>query len=443
MKIAVVGGGMAGLGAAWSLARRHAVTLFEAESRLGGHANTVDVRIGGRDVAVDTGFIVYNEANYPLLTRLFAELGVATEASVMSFSVSIDAGRFEYAGNAAGLLAQPGNLLRRDHWRMLADILRFNREAPALLQAPAIPGEPTLGEFLRRRGYSTVFAERYLLPMAAAIWSSTLDEIANYPVRSLVQFFANHGLLRLVGRPVWRTVRGGSRAYVERLTRAIAGEVRPGRPIVAVERGAGGVELRDAAGERAVFDQVVFASHADQTLRLLGGGASDAERRILRAFRYQGNRAVLHSDARTMPRRRRAWASWNYMAAGNTPATRHLSVTYWMNRLQNLDTPSPLFVSLNPLVEPAADLTYRSFVYDHPQYDSAALAAQRELTALQGQRGTWFCGSYCGYGFHEDALRSGLNVAAALGAPPPWPPAAPSGAAAGLGGAWPAPAAAE
>ena len=443
MKIAVIGGGVAGLGAAWSLARRHRVTLYESADRLGGHANTVDVTVAGQEVAVDTGFIVYNEANYPQLTRLFAELGVATEPSVMSFSVSIDDGRLEYAGNAAGLLAQPGNLLRRDYWRMLTDLLRFNREAPALLAAPAGSRQPTLGAFLRENRYSTAFAELYLLPMAAAIWSSTLDDIADYPVRSLVQFFANHGLLQLTGRPLWRTVGGGSRAYVRRLARSIAGEIRLGRPIVAVERGSADIRVRDAAGDCMDYDQVVFASHADQTLQLLGGGASDAERRVLGAFRYQSNRAVLHRDPRMMPRRGRAWASWNYAAAAGTPTASRLSVTYWMNRLQNLATPEPLFVSLNPMVEPAADRTYGTFLYDHPQYDAAALTAQRKLPALQGLGRSWFCGSYCGYGFHEDALQSGLAVATALGAAPPWLSTERAGTIAGVGSGWPLPAVAS
>jgi len=443
MRVAVIGAGIAGLGAAWAAARRHVVTVYEAEHRIGGHCNTVSVWSGDNQVGVDTGFIVYNEVNYPLLTRLFADLGVDTEPSNMSFAVSIDGGAIEYGGNALGLFAQPRNVLRRNFQQMLLDVLRFNREARLLLATNPSWRDSTLAEFLRERRYSSAFAQWYLLPMAAAIWSSTLQDINSYPVLSVVRFFKNHGLLQLTGRPKWRTVTGGSRRYVDRLVRSFHDRIRPGCAVTGVERRHDGVCLHDAGGDAAVFDQVVFATHADQTLRLLGSGATEAERRVLGAFRYTANRAVLHQDARLMPRRHAAWASWNYLADSRTRATKTSSVTYWMNRLQNLTTVEPMLVTINPPIEPAPRLTHAEFVYHHPQLDAAALTAQRQLAALQGVQRSWFCGSYCGYGFHEDALDAGLRVAAALGAPPPWATSSDAGRSPAAPSAWPEAVAAE
>lgn len=417
--IAVIGGGAAGLGAAWLLSRRYDTTLYEAADRLGGHAHTVDIAAFGRPVAVDTGFIVYNELNYPQLTRLFAALGVATQPSSMSFSVSVDDGAFEYAGNARGMLAQPTNLLRPAFWRMLRDIRRFNREARDLA-AGGGGGRMSLADFIRRQRYSTQFAQNYLLPMGAAIWSASLENIGAYPADRFAVFFHNHGLLRLRGRLAWRTVTGGSRGYVERLRQTMPARVCVGRPVRAVRRRPTEVHVLDDDGNTETYDQVVFATHADETLRLLGSQATTEERRILGAFRYARNRALLHGDARLMPKRKRAWASWNYLASGGRNGSAAVCVTYWMNRLQDLTTPRPLLMTLNPAREPDPALVFGEFEYDHPQLDQRAVAAQRHLPDLQGRSRSWFCGAYCGHGFHEDALRSGFEVAAALGAPTPW-----------------------
>ncbi len=419
MRIAVIGGGISGLSAAWLLSRRHEVSLFEAADQLGGHANTVDIRLDDRSVPVDTGFIVYNEHSYPNLTRLFSALEVETVASDMSFSVSLDAGGFEYFGSAPGLFAQPSNLVRPDFWQFVRELRRFYREAPGFAARGDLD-RLTLGELLAEGDYSEAFAQRHLLPMAAAIWSSTLEDMLDFPARTFVRFFTNHGLFSLRNRPQWRSVRGGSRRYVEALCAPFRHRVHLATPIVAVRRIPSGVILRDAAGREQRFDQVIIASHANQALAMLDQQASVEERRVLGAFRYQKNRAVLHRDPALMPRRRRVWASWNYLAEGDADLTRRVAVSYWMNRLQRLDTARDVFVTLNPLREPAPHLTHGEFLYDHPQFDRAALGAQERLSSIQGLNRVWFCGSYCGYGFHEDGLQAGLAVAAALGVPAPW-----------------------
>lgn len=419
-RIAVIGGGAAGLGAAWSLSRRHHVTLYEAAGHLGGHAQTVVIDVDGQSTAVDTGFMVYNEVNYPLLTRLFDVLGVPTQPSSMSFSVSIDDGAFEYAGNLRGLLAQPTNLAHPGFWRMLWDIRRFNRDATALARRDLDTAHITLSEFARRQRYSRQFSERYLLPMGAAIWSASLDTIADYPASQFSRFFNNHGLLQLRNRPLWRTVTGGSREYVRRMRETMQARVLLNQPAIAVRRRPGEIRVLDRGGEVETYDQVVLATHADTTLRLLGDQASDDERRILGKIRYSRNRALLHMDPRLMPKRKRVWSSWNYVARAVADGREAVSVTYWLNRLQRLSASRPVLISLNPMPEPRSDLILGEFEYDHPILDRATIAAQRELTQLQGMSRSWFCGAYFGYGFHEDALRSGFDVAAALHSPVPW-----------------------
>ena len=419
MKIAVVGGGISGLGAAWLLARKHEVSLFESAGYVGGHSNTVEIPLDGRPVPVDTGFIVYNEHNYPNLTRLFDALRVETVASDMSFSVSLGAGAFEYAGDALGFFAQPANLMRPDFWRLFRDLLRFYREAPQLADRHDLD-RLTLGQLLTDGGYSDIFAHRHILPMAAAIWSSTLDDILAYPARTFVQFFENHGLFSLGERPRWRSVLGGSQSYVEALSASFRDRVHLATPIVAVRRTPAGVFLRDASGHEQGFDQLILATHADQALAILGQDASTEDRSVLGAFRYQENRAVLHRDPALMPRRRRVWASWNYLGDGDADTMGRIALSYWMNRLQQLDTRRDVFVTLNPVREPAPHLTHGEFVYHHPQFDRRALDAQERLPDIQGLDRVWFCGSYCGHGFHEDGLQAGFAVAAALGAPAPW-----------------------
>jgi predicted NAD/FAD-binding protein len=430
VRIAIVGTGIAGLASAWLLNRRHAITVFEAEPRLGGHTNTVTMTAGDREIAVDTGFIVYNEHTYPLLTKLLAHLDVRTEASDMSFSASIGEGALEYAGSSmAALFAQRRNALRPSFLRMLVDIGRFNRLGWRHLREEA-DLELTVGQFLARHGFGKGLAEWYLLPMAAAIWSAPVARMLDYPARSFLAFFANHGLLSVGAHRTWRTVAGGSRAYVERMLPEFRPRVRLATPIVGVRRWPWGVELLDDRGERYRFDQVVLACHADQSLAMLED-ASDEERALLGAFRYQPNRAVLHRDPALMPRRRGVWASWNYLAPARQSGEARVSVTYWMNRLQNLDCPEDVFVSLNPLREPDPLLVHAELDYAHPVFDTAAVAAQGRMHRIQGKGGLWHAGAWLGYGFHEDGLRAGLDVARALGAAPPWeaqPQASVSGA---------------
>ncbi len=409
LRIGVIGSGIAGLSAAWALSQAHHVTLIERDTRLGGHSNTVDVD----GVAVDTGFIVYNPVNYPNLVALFDHIGVATQPSDMSFAASIDDGAFEYAGgDLPGLVAQPANLLRPRFWRMLRDILRFYREAPAVLDGASGAGM-TLGDFLLQGRYGDSFLDDHLLPMAAAIWSTDAPDVRDFPLRSFVRFCSSHGLLTLRNRPQWRTVTGGSRRYVERLAQGIA-EIRTGCGARAVRRTGDGVIVIDEAGADHHFDEVVMATHADISLRLLGD-ADAREREILGAFRYQPNRAVLHRDVGMMPRRRRAWSSWNYVGRSGHHAGGPLCVTYWMTHLQQLAGIGDVFVTLNPDRPIADDLTIRTIDYAHPVFDLGTEAAQAKLGTIQGAGGIWHCGAWAGWGFHEDGLQAGLAVAEAVG----------------------------
>ncbi len=413
LRIAVIGSGISGLSAAWLLSQKHHVTLIEAANTPGGHSNTVDVDVDGRDVAVDTGFIVYNPPAYPNLTALFRHLDVPTAASDMSFAVSLDGGHYEYAGaDLIQLVGQARNLLSLDHWRLIRDIPRFFQTAMARM--PELGEDVTLGQYLQEEGYSDAFRDRHLLPMAGAIWSAAPGDMLDYPARSFLKFFSNHGLLKMTNRPLWRTVKGGSREYVSRILRDGRFDTRLNTPIRSVRRQAGGVNVECVRGEAQIFDQVVIAAHADQALAMLADPLPE-ESRLLSAFRYSRNRAILHRDARLMPRRRRLWSSWNYLAGTSSGATATSAVTYWMNKLQPLSTTRDLFVSLNPLEEPAIDKVLAEFDYSHPIFDPPAMRAQRELWSIQGQNRVWFCGAHLGSGFHEDGIQSGLAVAEQLG----------------------------
>jgi len=406
LNIAVVGSGISGLSAAWLLSHRHRVTLFEADDRIGGHSHTV--MAGG--TPVDTGFIVYNEQTYPNLTALFRHLDVPTKPTEMTFAVSLDRGRLEYSGtDLGGLFAQRRNLASPRFWSMLRDLERFYRRAPRDLSTMGSVG---LGDYLDGLGCGAAFRDDHLYPMAAAIWSTPVGDIPDYPAAAFVRFCENHGLLKLSRRPVWRTVDGGSREYVARLSRSFTDRIAKKRPVRRIRRLAAGVEIDFGDGTER-FDHVVIATHADQALAMLGD-ADAREHRILGAFGYRRNEAVLHSDPSLMPRRRRVWSSWNYAseAGAGAPA---LSVTYWMNRLQGLPDAQPLFVTLNPIRPPDPSLVHRRDVYDHPVFDTAADAAQAKLWSLQGARNIWFCGAYFGAGFHEDGLQAGLAVAEQLG----------------------------
>jgi len=411
LNVAVIGTGIAGMSAAWLLDKGHTVTVYEKNGRVGGHSNTVEAPGPHGPVPVDTGFIVYNPMNYPNLVALFDHLGVPTKPSDMSFGASIDDGAVEYG--SAGLFAQKRNIVRPRFWRMLRDILRFYREAPGFLNSPS-DHHLSLGEYIDRGAYSESFVYDHLLPMGAAIWSTPVADMRDYPAAAFLNFCKNHCLLQVNGRPLWRTVDGGSREYVRRLTAPYAERIITGAEIRAVRRLPSGVVIEHADGSQTAYDHVVIATHADEALALLGDADAD-ERSILGSFGYTKNLALLHQDETLMPKRRAAWSSWNYMSGQGSDGSASVCVTYWMNRLQGLPDHTPLFVTLNPHRAPAAGKTLRQFLYDHPTFDRRAIAAQRELPRIQGPRRTWFCGSYCGHGFHEDALQAGLAVAEAIG----------------------------
>ena len=419
MKIAVIGAGISGLSSAYRLVQAGAdVTLFEAGNYFGGHSNTVDVEVDGFRFGVDTGFLVFNQRTYPKLIALFDELGVDSVGSDMSFSVKLPlAGRtLEWAGsNLDTVFAQRRNLLSLPFLGMVRDILRFNKEATALATGDGPMPAQSLGDFLDDRGYSEAFRNWYLLPMAACIWSCPAGQMLAFPAATFIRFCHNHGLLQVSDRPQWRTVRGGSRVYVDKMLAAIPSR-RLVMPVRSVTRAAGGgarsVRVETAAGAEQ-FDQVVLACHSDQALALLGD-ARDDERAVLGAIGYQPNRAVLHTDASCLPVNRRAWSAWNYQSTAS--ATPEVCVHYLINKLQPLPCSTPVIVSLNPIDQPDPRMVLGEFDYAHPVFDAAAVGAQGRLQALQGVQGTWFAGAWTGYGFHEDGLTSGLAVAAALSA---------------------------
>jgi predicted NAD/FAD-binding protein len=412
VRIAIVGAGIAGLGSAWLLRKLgHAVTLYEANDYLGGHTHTVDVTLDGVTAPVDTGFLVFNDRTYPHLVALFAELGVESVTSEMTFSARIDAAGLEWAGTSvASLFAQPSSALRPDFWRMLADIARFNRETTALLERDAL-WSISLGEFLDERRFGAPLRDWYLLPMAAAIWSSPKRDILDFPLATFVRFCHNHGLLGIRNRPPWRTVKGGGRAYVAKIAARLS-DVRLATPVRRIRRGTHGVDI-ETAGRSEHFDEVVLACHSDQARRLLADPAP-TEESLLSAVRYQHNRVVLHTDIALLPRSRRAWAAWNYLAATDAGGTRPVAVSYLLNKLQPLPFAAPVIVTLNPPFDPDPALTIREFEYSHPLQDGAALDAQSRFAALQGLRHTWYAGAWLGHGFHEDGLKSAHAVAAGI-----------------------------
>jgi len=410
VRIAIVGSGIAGLGAAWLLTRQgHAVSLFEAEARLGGHTATVDVTLQGRTFPVDTGFLVFNDRTYPRLIALFDELGVESVASEMSFSCRVDRHRLEWAGtDFRSLFAQPSNALRPAFWRMLADIARFKREATALDEDKRL-WSITLGNYLENERYSVPFRDWYLLPMAAAIWSAPRRDILDFPLPTFVRFCRNHGLLQVTGRPQWRTVLGGARTYVEKIAAQLP-DVRVGTPVHRIVRARGGVTLDSGTRTSEAFDAVVLACHSDQALALLAD-PSRSEQRLLSAVRYQPNRVVLHTDPALLPRSRRAWSAWNYLAADDVTGQRPVAVSYLINKLQPLPCTTPVIVTLNPPFEPDPARVLQEFEYSHPLLDSAAVAAAQGIAQLSGERHTWYAGAWLGYGFHEDGLASAHAVA--------------------------------
>jgi uncharacterized protein len=414
LRVAIIGSGISGLGCARLLQRQGCrVTLFEANDYPGGHSHTVDVTVDGITAPVDTGFLVYNDRTYPRLIALFDELDIPTTPSTMSFAVRDDAAGLEWAGsNLPALFAQAANLGRPAFWRMLRDILRFNRETTTMQRSGGVSAI-TVGEYLDDREFSPAFRDWYLLPMAAAIWSVPLAAVLEFPLPTFVWFCHRHGLLQIFDRPQWRTVVGGARTYVERIVEQLA-DVRLATPVQQIRRYANRVEIDTPATSGERFDQVVLACHSDQSLTLLAD-ASRSETDALGSVRYQPNRVLLHTDSRLMPRRRRAWSAWNYLAdsgCGNLP----VCVTYWINKLQPLPFDTPVLVTLNPSFEPRLDAVIAEFEYSHPIVKAKAVTAQQQFAPLQGQRRTWFAGAWLGHGFHEDGLASAHLVAQGIAA---------------------------
>lgn len=421
-RFAVIGSGVSGLSAAWLLSQRHDVVVYERDGRLGGHAHTVRASTPDGATPVDVGFIVYNEPAYPNLTALFDHLGVATDETCMSFGASMRGGALEYSGQSvSAVFAKRSNAVSPRFWRMLVDITRFNRDGLAALKT-GIAHDVSLADFVAARGYGEGFIRDFLEPMASAIWSTPSARVLEFSAAAFFKFYDNHGLLRVLNMPTWRTVTGGSERYVEKISAPFAARARLGAPVAAVKRDSSGVEIVDASGAADRFDAAVLAVHADAALAMLAA-PSDAEREILGAFRYQKNKAYLHTDERQMPRSKRAWASWNYLGDDGGA-----SVTYWMNRLQRLETKTDLFVTLNPRTPVDEAKVLQAFDYEHPMFDLAAESAQRRIWSLQGAGGVYFAGAHFGQGFHEDGLQAGLAAAeAAGGVRRPWTVAAESG----------------
>lgn len=414
-KIAIVGGGISGLSAAYYLAGTHDVTLFEAAPRLGGHARTVMAGKNG-DQPVDTGFIVFNYATYPYLTRLFRELDVPVIKSEMSFCASIDDGRLEYGLNSLRMLtAQKRNLVRPQFHKMVADIVRFGKRA----EAAATDDDKTIGELVAELGLGSWFRNHYLMPMCGAIWSTPVSDVDAFPAKSLVRFFRNHALLAGTGKHQWWTVKGGSIEYVRRLEAALMARgcvIRTASPVQRVVRSAGGVSVQAQGADAQTFDEIILACHSDQALAILGADATPAEAAALGAIRYQPNTAVLHCDEGQMPRRRSCWSSWAYRSQDGG-----VGVTYWMNRLQSIPESDPLFVTLNPSRPIPADKIYDRVEFSHPVFDKAALRAQHQIRAMQGQNNTWFAGAYNRHGFHEDGIASAMRIVRMMTSLTPFP----------------------
>ncbi|HTA65578.1 MAG TPA: FAD-dependent oxidoreductase [Xanthomonadaceae bacterium] len=411
MRIAVVGGGISGLGAAWLISKDpdHEVVLFERDDRLGGHTHTHKVQMDGREFKVDTGFIVYNNENYPLLKRLFDELRVASEPSHMSFSVQDARSGLEYnAGSFGSLMAHPRNLLDQKFLKMLGEVKRFYKEAHHLLETEG--AGPTLGEYLREQKYSPMFIEDHLVPMISALWSAPTSQVMDFPGKYLIRFLRNHKMLQVSGRPEWRTVTGGSSRYIEAMRKGWKVAERLNTPVLRIARAENCVRVTTKTGEEA-FDQVILACHSDQALKLLAD-PSELETGILGAMTYQDNEAVLHTDARLLPRKKKVWAAWNAHVPANPAAG--CTVSYCMNILQNLDAPEPLIVSLNRTAEIDPAKIIARMNYQHPVYTRKSIDAQNQRVKINGQRRTWFSGAYWRYGFHEDGLRSAISVAKAL-----------------------------
>lgn len=427
MRIAIIGSGISGNAAAWALTQPLGndqvsdVVMYERRDRIGGHSCTVDIDYDGTPMNVDVGFIVYNERNYPNLVALFDHLGVETVESDMSFGVSMNNGAFEWSGKSLRtVFAQAKNLFSPSFWLMIRDMFRFNKQAPRDLKDGTLEGL-SMRDYLRKHEFSKVFEEKYLAPMGAAIWSTPHASIMDFPATNFIQFFDNHRLMHKKSeRPKWRTVVRGSRSYVSKIIAPFQHNIRLNCVVVKVVRRNGQVHVTDQNGHEDIFDHIIFAGHTDQTLSALDD-ASPKEKEILSAVQYRDNDVYLHRDQKLMPKRRSVWSAWNYIETPDkTQEKTGVCVSYFANMLQNIDQANPVFVSLNPATPPQADLTFAKHQFAHPQFNNDALAAQQALSDIQGVNNTWFCGAWCGYGFHEDGLKSGLEVAEKLGATIPW-----------------------
>ena len=414
MKIGVIGSGVSGLVSALTLQEKIEVTLFEKNSKLGGHSNTVTIEQENKKYSVETGFIVLNDKNYPIFTSLLKHLNIGVNNSSMSFSVSVDKGQFEYSSSYIGLLGQTKNIIDPKYWGMLRDINYFYTNA--LKDVKDCPDNETLGQFLKRFNYSNKFIDYHLVPMTASIWSCPTKSILNFPIKSLLVFFENHKLLNIYNRPKWSTVNKGSREYVKKIQSLLKGKIYTNAKVNKISKSKEGIRVHYQDGIKT-FDKVILACHADQSSEILIENFSE-EANLLKDFKYQKNTSILHSDINFMPKRKSVWSSWNYIT--ETGNSGNLSITYWMNELQGINSPKPILLSLNPKILPNPDLIYGQYSYSHPILDNKAINIQKKLSSIQGKNNLWFCGAWTGFGFHEDGVKSAVEIANSHNIDLPW-----------------------
>ena len=414
MKIGVIGSGVSGLVSALTLQEKFEVSLFEKNSKLGGHSNTVTIEQENKKYSVETGFIVLNDKNYPIFTSLLKHLNIGVNNSSMSFSVSVDKGLFEYSSSYIGLLGQTKNIIDPKYWGMLRDINYFYTNA--LKDVKDCPDNETLGQFLKRFNYSNKFIDYHLVPMTASIWSCPTKSILNFPIKSLLVFFENHKLLNIYNRPKWSTVNKGSREYVKKIQSLLKGKIYTNAKVNKISKSKEGIRVHYQDGIKT-FDKVILACHADQSSEILIENFSE-EANLLKDFKYQKNTSILHSDINFMPKRKSVWSSWNYIT--ETGNSGNLSITYWMNELQGINSPKPILLSLNPKILPNPDLIYGQYSYSHPILDNNAINIQKKLSSIQGKNNLWFCGAWTGFGFHEDGVKSAVEIANSHNIDLPW-----------------------
>ena len=414
MKIGVIGSGVSGLVSALTLQERFEVSLFEKNSKLGGHSNTVTIEQEDKQYSVETGFIVLNDKNYPIFTSLLKHLNIGVNNSSMSFSVSVDKGQFEYSSSYIGLLGQTKNIIDPKYWGMLRDINYFYTNA--LKDVKDCPDNETLGQFLKRFNYSNKFIDYHLVPMTASIWSCPTKSILNFPIKSLLVFFENHKLLNIYNRPKWSTVNKGSREYVKKIQSLLKGKIYTNAKVNKISKSKEGIRVHYQDGIKT-FDKVILACHADQSSEILIENFSE-EANLLKDFKYQKNTSILHSDINFMPKRKSVWSSWNYIT--ETGNSGNLSITYWMNELQGINSSKPILLSLNPKILPNPDLIYGQYSYSHPILDNNAINIQKKLSSIQGKNNLWFCGAWTGFGFHEDGVKSAVEIANSHNIDLPW-----------------------